>query len=149
MSMTQKNGKVLVTDDDASMDAIMNKCLEDLGCEIVFVQSKVNALERLGEISPDLVTTDLMSPSLGGFDFIRKVKQFDPSIPVIVISGNINANCDASAENVRKALQLGVSACLEKPFDVGILRQMIEIALEIRHRQSSPAMASNNQERKR
>ena len=132
-----KKPKVLVTDDCRETGEAIKISLEGSGYEVVFIQHKDEAVARLGEIKPDVVTTDLASPRLGGFDFIRLVKEFDRSIPVIVISGNVNTKYDNNKDNIRKALQLGASACLAKPFDVSVLREMIEVALEIRHRKLS------------
>ena len=128
----QTKRRVLVTDDDANTLRVTKNIIEDFGYEVVALERKGEALKRLREIKPDLVTTDLMSPGLGGFDFIRAIKELDPTIPVIVISGNINPSCDVDAENARKALQLGAFDCLQKPFDVTELRQVVERALKTR-----------------
>ena len=62
------------------------------GYDVVTLKNKVEALKRLEEIKPDLVTTDLASPQLGGLDFIREVKEFDPSSPCLEAKANIAAN---------------------------------------------------------
>ncbi len=100
--------------------------MEDFGYETVILESKIEALERLQEIKPDVVTTDLMAPQMNGFEFIQRIKSIDPSIPVIVISGNL------TAENAREAIRLGALDCLRKPCSVAELRQVVERALETR-----------------
>ncbi len=119
-----KKPKVLVTDDSSLYLETMKTILEGFGYEVVILESKIEALEKLGEIKPDLVTTDLNSPRMSGLEFIQLVKELDPSIPVIMISGNFNA------ENAREAIRLGAFDCVRKPFDVAELRQVVDRALE-------------------
>ena len=126
-----KKGKILITDDIACVLETIKLTLEHFGYEAVSFRSKVEALERLREIKPDLVTTDLNAPQLNGFEFIRRVKGIDPSIPVIVISGHL------TAENEREAIRLGAFDCLRKPCSVAELQQVVERALETGR--SSPA----------
>src|SRR5882672_3587923 len=59
-----KKRKVLVTDDEPWFLDSMKYILESWGYEVVILKSKIEALERLrlGEIKPDLVTTDIVSP---------------------------------------------------------------------------------------
>jgi CheY-like chemotaxis protein len=121
-----KKQKILVTDDCPSTLQMMKTIIEDFGYEVVISQSKIEAIEKLREIKPDLVTTDLNSPKMSGFEFIRAVKEVDPSIPVIVSSGNL------TAENAREAVRLGVFDCLRKPFNVVELRRVVDRALETR-----------------
>lgn len=127
-----KKRKILVTDDQADVLEMLSSIIEPWGYEVVVLESKVEAIRRLGEIKPDLVTTDIGSPGIGGFEFIRLVKEFDSSIPVIVISGNLLAKYDINGEKARKAMQLGAFDCLTKPFDVARFQQVIERALKTR-----------------
>jgi CheY-like chemotaxis protein len=118
--------KILVTDDCESTLDCLKTVLEPCGYEVVTLANKVEALKRLREIQPDLVTTDLASPQIGGIDFIRVVKELDPSIPVIILSGNV------TLESAREAVRLGVCDCIDKPFDVVYFRQAVETALKTR-----------------
>ena len=127
-----KNRKVLVTDDQAGVLELLRSLIESWGYEVVVLESKVEAVRKLEEIKPDLVTTDIGSPGMDGFEFIRLVKEFDSSIPVIVISGNLLAKYDINGEKARKALRLGAFDCLKKPFDPFSLRGVVEAALKTR-----------------
>jgi CheY-like chemotaxis protein/tetratricopeptide (TPR) repeat protein len=118
--------KILVTDDCKPALDCLKAVLEPCGYEVVIFESKAEAVGRLGEIKPDLVTTDLGSPGMGGLEFIRLVKEFDQSIPVIIISGH------ETIESAREAVRLGVIDYLLKPFDVTCLRLAVEQALKTR-----------------
>jgi two-component system, cell cycle sensor histidine kinase and response regulator CckA len=59
----------------------------------------------------DLVITDLRMPGESGLEVARAVREVDPALPVILITGFVE---DASAQ---RADELGISAVLEKPVD--------------------------------
>jgi CheY-like chemotaxis protein len=124
LDLIAKGQTILITDNEPSFREVVRFVLKDCGYVVVALESKIEALERLQEIKPDLVITDLMAPQLNGREFIRRVKGIDSSIPVIVISGTL------TAENAREAaVQLGAFDCLPKPVDVTKLRQVVERAL--------------------
>ena len=131
-----KKPKVLITDDQANFGKVMKGFLDKFGYEVVFVECKDEAIARLREINPDVVTTDLTSLKMDGFEFIRLVKEFDPSIPVIALSGNLNTRIDVNGEKARRALRLGAFDCIQKPCDGSVIRAAIERALKTRR---SPA----------
>jgi DNA-binding NtrC family response regulator len=131
-----KKPNILVTDDDECVLELIGNIIRSWGYEVVTLRRKDEALARLGEIKPDVVTTDLVSPGLGGFEFIRLVKEHDPSIPVIVLSGNIKAQHATSGEDARTALQLGAFECLPKPCPVSVIQAAIERALKTRGSQA-------------
>jgi DNA-binding NtrC family response regulator len=112
-SGSKKRGHV--TDDCEGTLKWLKTVIEGWGYDVVTLQNKVDALKRFGEIKPDLVTTDLTSPQMSGLDFIRVVKELDPSMPVIIMSGSI------TMEKAREAVRLGVVECFDKPFDVAHL----------------------------
>jgi DNA-binding NtrC family response regulator len=126
-----------VTDDCPPVLAVMKDTLEQFGYEAVGFQSKVEALQNLEELKPDVVITDLNAPQLNGFDFISRVKQIDPSIPVIVVTGMVKANYDAADEMANEVFQLGAFACLGKPPDIAELRHVVDRALHKRHHDQS------------
>jgi len=131
-----KKPKVLVTDDDENILELIGNIIKGWGYEVVALKRKIEALERLEEIKPDVVTTDLESPELDGFAFIYSVKGLNPLIPVIVLSGNLDARYDTDGEQARKALRLGAFACLPKPCHASVIQSAIERALKKRR---SPA----------
>ena len=128
--------KVLAIDDEPGALQSITVVLKDR-CDVVTSTSKVEALKRLHEIRPDVVITDLYSPDLSGFTFIESLKKLAPSIPVIVISGNIHPTVDMNGEKAKRASQLGAVACMPKPFDVAELRRTVDRVLETRRGNAS------------
>jgi len=127
-----KKPKVLLTDNDESILELIGNIIKSWGYEVITVKRKIEALERLEEINPDVVTTDLESPELDGFAFIYSVKGLNPLIPVIVLSGNLDARYDTNGEHAGKAFRLGAFACLPKPCHTSVIQSAIERALEKR-----------------
>ena len=116
--------KILVTDEQVGGADAVWQALHCLGYDVLCVQDKEEALASFSEIQPDLVITDLVSPGLDGFTFIRKVKTFSPKVPVIVVSGSLDQ------EKMAKATQAGALYCLSKPFAVEVLWGIVEKALD-------------------
>lgn len=81
---------VLVVDDDPSTRFVVRMILERAGHEVVEAEHGEAALARMGPHPPDIVTTDLTMPVLGGEALIERLRS-QPStaaIPIVVVSGN-------------------------------------------------------------
>jgi CheY-like chemotaxis protein len=100
--------KILIVDDDPIIVKYIQNVMEDNGYETCSAKNADEAIQRLREEKPDLITLDLEMPGEWGPRFYRKMAK-DPEfkdIPVVVISGM------AGKHAVKKAV-----AYLAKPFD--------------------------------
>jgi CheY-like chemotaxis protein len=119
--MLQKVSSILVVDDDPSQRFVVKLVLERDGHDVREAAHGEAALDLMGpDTLPDLVTTDLMMPVLGGIELIQRLRS-EPrtaSIPIVVISGSSAA---------ARALQSSglVEAIVNKPFDATALAQCI------------------------
>ena len=106
----QRRIRVLVVDDSAFNRQTIAQILEtDPQIEVVGrAADGEEALARLFQLQPDVVTLDLEMPEMDGFSFMRLVLAQRPT-PIIVISGL------ASRENVFRALELGALDFVAKP----------------------------------
>lgn len=84
------------------------------------------AADLLGAWEFDVVVTDVAMPLIDGVEVLRAVRERDPDIPVVLMSGTANL---ASA---LKAVEHGALRYLEKPVDVDSLRQIVEDAVRLR-----------------
>ena len=94
--------KVSVIDDSLSVCFAIERMLRAHGMEVVSHRSGEAALSRLEEEAPDLVLCDLVLPDIEGFQictFIREHATLS-SVPVIVISGIVDDEVRAQAEQV-------------------------------------------------
>lgn len=102
--------RVLVVDDSAYNRRTIIKMLESLpGVEVIgYACDGEEALRKLIDLQPDLVTLDLEMPRMDGFTFLRLAMQTRPT-PVIVVSAR------AEDANVFKALEFGAVEFVAKP----------------------------------
>ena len=83
-----------------------------------------SGLERISEARPGVVITDLKMPGMGGIEVIDRVKQFDPDIVVVVITGF------ATVDTAVEAMKAGAYDFIPKPFTAEELRAIIGRAVE-------------------
>jgi len=84
------------------------------------------AIEILGQVPVDLVTLDLKMPSISGIKLLEKVKQHDPDIEAIIITGY------GSLDTAVDGLRMGAFDYVSKPFDVNHILSQVNRALERR-----------------
>jgi len=104
--------KVMLVDDEPIIIRGMKQLIDwqKEGYEICgFANSAEEALEKLDEINPDIIITDLVMPEMDGNEFINVVKSKRPNIEAIILSGY------GEFEFARKALANGVGDYLVKP----------------------------------
>ncbi|MFN3325905.1 MAG: response regulator [Bryobacteraceae bacterium] len=83
--------EILLVDDNGNGLAARKSVLEELGYTITAANSAQMALEELERQSFDLVITDYRMPRVNGLEFIRQLRERVPNIPVILISGFVDA----------------------------------------------------------
>ena len=80
--------RVLVIDDELDSRTLLAHLITDCGCQVVAASSGAQGLQIAREFRPDLITLDLMMPSMDGWQVVRAIKA-DPQlahIPVVVVS---------------------------------------------------------------
>ncbi|MEO5574970.1 MAG: response regulator [Gaiellaceae bacterium] len=104
---------VLIVDDDERLREYVRVNLEAEGYEVREAASGEDALEALGERSPDLILLDVMMPQVDGWETLRRIQEHTGvgAIPVIMFSGKVDERSAAEAES------LGAQAFIGKPFD--------------------------------
>lgn len=85
------------------------------------------AVEMLKQIPVDLVTLDLKMPGFSGINVLEKVKQYDPDIEAIIITGY------GSLDTAIEGLRLGAFDYISKPFDVNHILALVRRGLERRN----------------
>jgi serine phosphatase RsbU (regulator of sigma subunit) len=118
--------RLLVIDDEAMVRESMVAYLEDSGYQVLAVDSGQAGLDILQQQEIHLVLCDLRMPVLDGLQVLKQVKQFNPQIPVIVVSGA------GVMEDVVQALRLGASDYLVKPIiDMVMLEHSVQRNLDL------------------
>ncbi|MFZ5758343.1 MAG: response regulator [Thermodesulfobacteriota bacterium] len=78
--------KILLVDDEESIHLLYREELEEEGYEVHSALSGEDALEKLHILTPDLVILDINMPGMNGIDVLRKMKEIDQNLPVILSS---------------------------------------------------------------
>lgn len=78
--------KVLVVDDEEYIRELYRDELEDEGYEVELAEDGYDALSKMGTFHPDLVTLDVKMPGLDGIEVLRRIREKDESIPVLLLT---------------------------------------------------------------
>jgi len=124
--MEDKKVRILVVDDSQESREICQRVLQKEGYGVQSVDSAKKALDELETTRFDLVITDLKMPEMDGLSLLKKVKEIDPKIFVIVMTGY------PSEESKTQAIELGASGYLAKPIDVSELVTAVKSCLKRR-----------------
>ena len=111
--MGEPRGRVLVVDDSAVIRQLISVNLELEGFEVVTAVDGQDALEKIHEVAPDVVTIDVMMPRLDGFDTVARLRA-DPRTSHLKIA---MVTACAQESDIRKGHSVGVDAYVTKPFD--------------------------------
>lgn len=124
--MTEPARQLLVIDDDILVRQSIVAYLEDSGYRVHGEPNGYLGMDWFRQNKPDLVLTDLRMPDLDGLTLLGMIKQEDPDVPVIVISGM------GMVADVAEALRLGAADYLIKPLvDMEVLTHSINKALAV------------------
>jgi two-component system, NtrC family, response regulator AtoC len=116
--------RVLLVDDDLLLARLLKANLAQPGrIQVECVGSGEEALARLEHGPVDALITDLSMPGLGGIELVRRVREQDESLPIIVITafGTIEVAVDA--------IRAGANEFLQKPVNVDAILALIERAV--------------------
>ncbi len=105
----------LVVDDDADMRAMLTDYLIMSGFEVRQAANGLEALLHLKRERPRVILLDLHMPRLGGLDAVQRIRAFDRTTKVIVVTGDPDQGLHD------RALRLGASLVLTKPLDFSAL----------------------------
>ena len=125
---SERNPRVLLVEDDAAIMSVMVRYLGASGYETEAVDSVEAALRSYAKSKPAIIVTDIFFESGDdGFSLIERVRDRDPDLPIIAISGG-RAGFDVLAQ----AAKIGANATIEKPFSAAYLVDTIDRCLEAR-----------------
>lgn len=119
--MEESKIKILIVDDEqVVLDSIKRIFKKDEQYLIETSLSATEALEKISTFKPYIILTDLMMPEMDGLEFLREIKNRDPNILVIMITGYATIN------TALQAMQFGAFDYIAKPFTKEELRKVIE-----------------------
>lgn len=118
--------RILVVDDEPVVCRNCFKILTEAGYGVETLQSSRAALERVKEELFDIVIVDLKMPGIDGMELLRLIKETNPEIIIIMITGY------STVESAVEAMKSGAFDYIPKPFTPDELSIRVEKALEKR-----------------
>ncbi len=76
--------KLLVVDDDINIQRLYKEELEEEGYDVIVAGTGKDALELFEKEKPDIVTLDILMPDIDGISLLRKMKEINSKIPIIM-----------------------------------------------------------------
>src|SRR3990172_4862001 len=116
--------KILVVDDEPGMRSLLSKVLMKGGYFVNAFEAGEEALQTLSEEEYDLAILDIEMPGMNGIELLKRIKQKDPSLSVVMITAY------GSLQSAVEAMRQGAYDYLSKPFEMEEIKLVVEKALE-------------------
>jgi signal transduction histidine kinase len=110
--------QILVIDDEIGPRESLRMLLKP-NYQVYTAENVEAGLVILREKSPDVVISDIRMPGTNGIDGLRKIREIDPHIAVIMLTGF------GALDTAKEALRLGANDYISKPFDAREMREVI------------------------
>ncbi len=110
--------RILVVDDEKIVRDSIKEWLDDEGFTVETADSGVEALSRLEQQPCNMMFLDVKMPGMDGVEVLKKVKEIDPDLPVVMMTAY------ATVETAVEAMKVGARDYLMKPFDIEVLVSM-------------------------
>ena len=123
MTVTPELPQVLVIDDEMGPRESLRMLLKP-NYQVHTADSVEAGIRLLREKRPDAVVTDIRMPGTNGIDGLRRIREIDPHVAVIMLTGF------GALETAQEALRLGANDYISKPFDAGEMRDVISRNVE-------------------
>ena len=118
--------KILVVDDEIEVASFLCAFLKRLGLNPEKANSGKEALEAFAKYKPEWVFLDIKMPDMDGLELLKKMKEINPDIKAIMITGKD----DDAVQN--EARQIGASDYIVKPMDLEEMRTIIKKHIPIK-----------------
>ena len=128
------NLKIHFIDDDPTAGDLFRRFSRDKDYDIHIFREPEKALEDIRINGSHLVITDLSMPGMSGLELLEQIRHTDIEVPVIMITGF------STEDNAIKALRMGATDFIKKPFDMDALFDQIDdtlVSAEKRKQQKS------------
>ena len=123
MTVTADLPHVLVIDDEMGPRESLRMLLKP-NYQVHTADSVERGLELLNEKKPDAIVMDIRMPGMTGIEGLRRIRQIDPHLSVIMLTGF------GALETAKEALRLGANDYISKPFDAREMREVISRNVE-------------------
>jgi DNA-binding NtrC family response regulator len=123
--------RILVVDDDQVVGMSFERVLTNKGYRVDTALSGREAFEKYAGGDFDMVFTDMRMPDQDGLDVARRIKEMNPWLPIVVVTGYGTQDTEA------KAKAIGVAEFLQKPLTPSMIE---EVAARVMARNARPTV---------
>lgn len=123
---SSSHGAVLLVDDSAFARRKARQLVEELGYSVIEAASGGEAVAQCEASAPDLVLLDVVMAGMDGIEVLRRLRQLVPTLPVIVVTADIQDSTSVQMKD------LGAAEVLGKPLSRSTLQAAIATALSRR-----------------
>jgi len=120
----KKMKRILLAEDDRNLSRSIDILLTLEGYEVITVHHGEEALNKLLQQKFDLLITDIVMPHLSGVELVYRIKQLNPALPIMVVSGKLND------ELIEQLQGMKIRHILSKPIKPLEFRTMVEEAFQ-------------------
>ena len=117
-------GKILIVDDDAAHLHMLRTILKSQGHAVDSATDGEDAIRMVKHTPCDLILMDVRMANIGGIEALRQIKDFNPAIPIIIMTAY------SSVDTAVEAMKLGAYDYLTKPLNFEELKLIIDRAME-------------------
>ena len=116
------NEKVLLIDDELEFIETLGERMKSRGMDVSSTVSPKEGLDIVDKETFDAIILDLKMPEMDGMEVLKRLKNKNPDIQVILLTGN------ATVQKGIEAMKLGAMDLIEKPVDISALTEKIKKA---------------------
>ena len=120
------SARILILDDEPSVLEVLNTCLTAQNYECQTTESPFEALGWLERRTFDVLITDVRMPEMNGIDVVRRAKELDEDLAIIIVTAIMDVN------NAVQAMRVGADDYVLKPFNMSEISIAVSRAVEKR-----------------
>ena len=117
--------KILVVDDELDVCEAIRNYLMRRGYKIVIATSTQEAITKLLSEKPVLILLDILMPGIDGIECLRRIRDLDKNVPVIMVT------CVIDVDTANEALRLGAVDYITKPISFNELETLVSVRLSL------------------
>jgi two-component system, response regulator, stage 0 sporulation protein F len=116
--------RILVVEDEFGLHEIFREIFRMEGYDVRIATNGINGLELYKKFNPDLVFTDIIMPEMDGLELVSKIREIDPHIKVVYMSGFFGMK--NVKERIREEVESYGYLTLAKPFKLSLMLDLVK-----------------------
>ena len=122
-SISEKAGNILAIDDELGPRESIRMVFKDTH-NVFLAEDGFKGIEILKKEDIDVIILDLKMPKINGIETLKKIREIDKDVPVIILTGY------GDVDTAKKAIHYGTMEFLSKPFNVEDIIKIVNKAIE-------------------